>query len=221
MNEQISKIQEGQVFCTSLAVHFGQVLGDYSVNLYLIRMAIGLTQIAYHLDCDGRTDQFDQFPDVCKPHRGAAEWDRTIYLTEAAGWMRAREVLTIAYPACSLEALDKHLNRGATREQVLRSLDRVLSKTEASRPVAVETGGGVDAVCVFASGDATADEMAYWKAVQVFAQRGEFWIVGESAALRALDSSWGKVTKWLPAVADIPRNSYVLEVHAAQYVVFN
>lgn len=164
---------------------------------------------------------FDQFHDVCKPRMGATEWDRTIYLTEEAGWNRAREILSIAYPACSLEAFDKRFNRQAMREQVVRSLDRVLSKTEARQLGAVEADGGVDAVCVFVSGDATADETAYWKAVRLFAQRGEFWIVGESAALHALDTAWGKVTRWLPTAAHIPINSHILEVHAAQYVVFN
>ncbi|MES2877526.1 MAG: hypothetical protein V4713_03820 [Pseudomonadota bacterium] len=100
-----SKLPEGRVFNIVGVTKFGDLLGDKSIQLYLIKISFGLNEISFHLDCDGVGSTYDPYPDVCKPRGDGADWDRTIFLTKEAGFERAREILAKEFPAVDLSAI--------------------------------------------------------------------------------------------------------------------
>lgn len=73
----------------------------------------------------------------------------------------------------------------------------------------VETKGHIQAICVIVSGNDNADEQAYWSAVRMGAQECDFWILGESPKIRAIDKEWGKVTSWFETGAKLPEGHVI------------
>ncbi len=101
----ISKLPEGRVFNNIGVTKFGDVLSAKSIQLYLVKIRVGLDEDVFHLDCDGVGTTYDPYPEVCKPRGNGADWDRTIYLTKDAGFERAREILAKEFPSVDLSAI--------------------------------------------------------------------------------------------------------------------
>jgi hypothetical protein len=99
------KLQEGQVFSNVGVIDLGALVGDKDMNLYLIKMKIGLNQIAYHLDCNGKNIKFDAYPDICKSRSHGVKWDRTIFPAEDVARLRVREILSVEYPHLDISSV--------------------------------------------------------------------------------------------------------------------
>lgn len=100
------KLLLGQMFSNAGHTDLGELAGDKSMNLYLVEMKIGLNQIAFHLDCDGRNPKFEAYADICKPRFKGVDWDQTIFPTEADARERARKIISIEYPHLNLSKLN-------------------------------------------------------------------------------------------------------------------
>lgn len=78
----------------------------------------------------------------------------------------------------------------------------------------VSSKGAIDAFCVVACGDDELDELAYWKAIRLGAQRYDFWVIGNSSKIETLDKPNGYVTKWISS-SDLLPTGHVIKIYSA------
>lgn len=83
----------------------------------------------------------------------------------------------------------------------LTALREVVAQVKASQRVR--------AFCVIPTGEAVADECAYWLAVRFGSLKLQLWVLGDSPAIHYIDRQFKYVTKWVNKVEETNHPSII------------